>query len=32
VAPRLREKAVWTTLVSAPVLIATAWILPLAGL
>jgi predicted secreted protein len=31
-APRLREKALWTTLVAGPVLIATAWLLPLAGL
>jgi predicted secreted protein len=31
-APRLNEKALWTTLVSGPVLVATAWILPLAGL
>ena len=30
--PRLREKAVWTTLVAAPLLIVTAWLLPLAGL
>jgi predicted secreted protein len=31
-APRLREKALWTTLVAGPVLIAAAWLLPLAGL
>jgi predicted secreted protein len=30
--PRLREKALWTTLVSGPILVATAWLLPLAGL
>jgi hypothetical protein len=28
----LREKALWTTLVAAPVLLAVAWLLPLAGL
>ncbi|HZB39014.1 MAG TPA: DUF1467 family protein [Beijerinckiaceae bacterium] len=31
-APMLREKALWTTLVAAPVLLAVAWLLPLAGL
>ena len=31
-APRLREKAVWTTLVSAAVLVLAAGIMPLAGL
>ena len=31
-APRLAEKALWTTLVAAPVLVAVAWLLPLAGL
>ncbi|HEX8166915.1 MAG TPA: DUF1467 family protein [Beijerinckiaceae bacterium] len=31
-APRLAEKAVWTTLVAGPVLVAVAWLLPLAGL
>ena len=30
--PRLREKALWTTLVAGSVLIAAAWLLPLAGL
>jgi predicted secreted protein len=30
--PRLREKAVWTTLVAAPILVGCAWLLPLAGL
>ena len=30
--PRLNEKAIWTTLVAAPVFIAAAWLLPLAGL
>jgi predicted secreted protein len=30
--PRLEEKALWTTLVAAPILVATAWLLPLAGL
>ncbi|KAB0269591.1 DUF1467 family protein [Microvirga brassicacearum] len=31
-APALREKALWTTLVAAIVLVFTAWVLPLAGL
>jgi predicted secreted protein len=31
-APALREKALWTTLVAAVVLVFTAWVLPLAGL
>jgi predicted secreted protein len=31
-APRLREKAVWTTLVSAAVLVLAAALMPLAGL
>jgi predicted secreted protein len=31
-APRLAEKALWTTLVAAPVLVGVAWLLPLAGL
>jgi predicted secreted protein len=31
-APRLAEKAIWTTLVAGPVLVLTAWLLPLAGL
>ncbi|HEX8662647.1 MAG TPA: DUF1467 family protein [Beijerinckiaceae bacterium] len=31
-APRLVEKAVWTTVVAAPILVAVAWLLPLAGL
>jgi predicted secreted protein len=31
-APRVAEKALWTTLVSAPILVAVAWLLPLAGL
>src|SRR3954451_14491068 len=31
-APRLREKAVWTTLLAGAVLVATALLLPLAGL
>ena len=30
--PRLREKAVWTTLLAAAVLVATALLLPLTGL
>jgi predicted secreted protein len=30
--PRLREKALWTTLLAGAVLIATAFVLPLAGL
>jgi predicted secreted protein len=30
--PRLREKAVWTTLLAGTVLVATALMLPLAGL
>ncbi|HEX2556583.1 MAG TPA: DUF1467 family protein [Microvirga sp.] len=30
--PGLREKALWTTLVAAIVLVAAAWLLPLAGL
>ena len=31
-APRLAEKALWTTIVAAPILVAVAWLLPLAGL
>ena len=31
-APRLRQKAVWTTLVSAAVLVLAAGVMPLAGL
>jgi predicted secreted protein len=31
-APRIAEKAVWTTVVAAPVLVAVAWLLPLTGL
>ncbi len=31
-APRLREKALWITVVSAPLLVAIAWALPIAGL
>lgn len=30
--PALREKALWTTLLSAVVLIVAAWVMPLAGL
>ena len=30
--PKLREKAVWTSLAAGVVLVATAWLLPLAGL
>jgi predicted secreted protein len=30
--PRLAEKAVWTTVVAAPTLVAVAWLLPLTGL
>ena len=30
--PRLREKAVWTSLASGLVLVLAAWLLPLAGL
>jgi predicted secreted protein len=30
--PRLREKALWTTLVAGPLLTAAAWLLPLTGL
>lgn len=31
-APPLREKAIWTTLVAAPVFVVVSWALPLAGL
>jgi predicted secreted protein len=30
--PALREKALWTTLLSAAVLIVASWVMPLAGL
>jgi hypothetical protein len=30
--PALREKALWTTILSAVVLIVASWLLPLAGL
>lgn len=31
-APLLREKAIWTTLVAAPVFVVVSWALPFAGL
>lgn len=31
-APLLREKAIWTTLMAAPVFVAVSWALPFAGL